>query len=132
MAQLAAPVWPDGGWTAAAFLQRAELPTACVLSHDEAGFLLAQCVAGEAEIELLVVDPACRRKGIAQALIAKLKARVTQIVLEVGATNQAAIALYEASGFVVTGRRKGYYALQGGARKDAVTMKWSNPQSHLG
>ncbi len=41
--------------------------------------------------------------------------------LEVGARNAPAIALYEAAGFVTTGRRPGYYAGPRG-REDALVM----------
>jgi len=71
-------------------------------------------VADELEIlDLLVVEEA-RRRGIGRSLLAALLAQageegITRVLLEVRASNQAALALYFADGFVVEGRRARYY-----------------------
>jgi ribosomal-protein-alanine N-acetyltransferase len=78
------------------------------------GFICAKAVAGEWEIENVVVAPAERRRGIADALIGELIRRArndaaSAIFLEVRESNLAARRLYEKHGFRETGRRKAYY-----------------------
>ena len=90
------------------------------------GFLMAQVVAGEAELLTLAVDPGARRQGIGRALVAgflaEAKARGAESAfLEVAEGNAAARALYEGQGFSETGRRRGYY--RGAGRvEDAILM----------
>ncbi|HLX84437.1 MAG TPA: ribosomal protein S18-alanine N-acetyltransferase [Terriglobales bacterium] len=78
------------------------------------GFVCAKAVAGEWEIENVVVAPAERRRGIADALIGELIGRArsdaaSAIFLEVRESNLVARRLYEKHGFRETGRRKAYY-----------------------
>lgn len=77
-------------------------------------FLVARAIAGEWELENVVVDIEARGNGIGTRLIQELLARVQRaggnsIFLEVRETNVAARALYEKLGFRCTGRRKSYY-----------------------
>lgn len=86
------------------------------------GFLCAHVVAGEWEVENVVVDEGFRRHGIAAALMRALLtkwevAAGTAVLLEVRESNAAARALYEASGFREVGRRGGYY---GDPLEDAI------------
>ncbi|HKU24576.1 MAG TPA: ribosomal protein S18-alanine N-acetyltransferase [Candidatus Sulfotelmatobacter sp.] len=79
------------------------------------GFLVARHVAGEWELENIVVSGNERRKGIATKLISSLvkaarEAQGRSILLEVRESNHAARGLYEHVGFQQTGRRKQYYA----------------------
>jgi ribosomal protein S18 acetylase RimI-like enzyme len=79
------------------------------------GFLIANRVGPEWELENLVVSPDFRRKRLATGLFAALltHARETDsesIFLEVRESNQAARALYARLGFEESGRRKLYYA----------------------
>ena len=79
------------------------------------GLLLARRVAhDELEIDLVVVDPAQRRRGIARALLrdlleAESAEGIVDFRLEMAATNDPARALYASLGFVVVGRRARYY-----------------------
>lgn len=78
----------------------------------------------EGEITNVAVHPKHRRKGIAKAIILKIKedmkaAGVTQIFLEVRITNEPAIALYESQEFKQIGIRKGFYEKP---KEDAAIM----------
>lgn len=78
------------------------------------GFLVAQHLPPEWELENLVVAPHARRKGLAKrllnALLAAAKKRdSTALFLEVRDSNAAARALYEKAGFRQVGRRYSYY-----------------------
>jgi [ribosomal protein S18]-alanine N-acetyltransferase len=78
-----------------------------------------------AEILTVGVIPAVRRQGIGrqllQVLLDEARSRgATEVFLEVRADNSAAQTLYETEGFLVLGRRRGYYDH---GRMDAVTMR---------
>lgn len=69
----------------------------------------------EMEILNLAVHPLARRRGHARQLLRLLlqearKMGMQKIVLEVRERNEAAIALYETTGFRLAGLRKRYYA----------------------
>ena len=90
-------------------------------------FLVAQVVAGEAEILTLATDPEARRQGFAQRLLAQMEKRLhpsglSKWLLDVAADNQGARAFYEALGFQTDGRRKDYYKRLEGSRVDAILM----------
>jgi ribosomal-protein-alanine N-acetyltransferase len=89
---------------------------ALVIEADGAltGFLVARCVAGQAEILNLAISGKHRRKGEGTALIAAAiegfrRRGATTVHLEVRESNTGAIAFYEKLGFAKTGLRKGYY-----------------------
>lgn len=72
-------------------------------------------IVDEAHLTLLAVHPMVQRQGLGQLLLYALllKARETEMnraTLEVRASNQGAIALYQKFGFELAGRRRGYYA----------------------
>jgi ribosomal-protein-alanine N-acetyltransferase len=73
-------------------------------------------LADEAEVHTLAVDPGWRRRGLGcfllrQALGLARGRGARAAVLEVRAHNEAALRLYEASGFGIVGRRRDYYRL---------------------
>jgi ribosomal-protein-alanine N-acetyltransferase len=91
---------------------------AIFLAEDEAarlvGFVVASCIAGAAEMENLAVSADCRRQGLGSALCGRAMAwaraqGADKMELEVRESNQGAIALYRSAGFLVQGRRHGYY-----------------------
>lgn len=97
------------------------------LLNDTHGFLLGRVIAGEAELLTLAVAPKARRKGTGRALVeqfaAEARAREAETAfLEVSAENAPARALYAATGWTESGRRKGYYSSPEGARIDAIVM----------
>ena len=78
------------------------------------GFLVARHLAGEWELENIVVAPAARRQGLAKQLLDAMFAAAREsnsgsVFLEVRESNAAAQALYEKAGFEQNGRRKRYY-----------------------
>ncbi|HEX3966922.1 MAG TPA: GNAT family N-acetyltransferase [Edaphobacter sp.] len=96
---------------------------------DLLGFAVGKvvCVApnGVGELESVAVDPDARRRGVGRALCEAVvdwakRLGAGMIELEVRATSDAAITLYEGLGFVFSGRRKGYYRTP---IEDALLMK---------
>ena len=78
------------------------------------GFVCAQAVADEWDIENVVVDGAFLRRGIANELVRALIQRArnvaaSAILLEVRESNLPARGLYEKHGFHEVGRRREYY-----------------------
>ena len=78
------------------------------------GYVGSQSVLGWADMMNLAVSPDYRCQGIGrelvQRLIDQLKANdVTCLTLEVRASNENAIKLYNSLGFIEVGKRPGYY-----------------------
>ena len=78
------------------------------------GFIVARHLAEEIHVNNVAVKPAFRRRGIGERLLREVlrwgrEQEATQAVLEVRAGNTVAQRLYEACGFEVIGRRRGYY-----------------------
>jgi ribosomal-protein-alanine N-acetyltransferase len=95
-----------------------------------AGFVIAREVAGEWELENIVVAPRLQGRGIGSALLGELCDRVrsaggTKLLLEVRESNAAARRLYESQGFNVTGRRKNYYS---NPEEDALLFEKNFPK----
>ncbi len=91
------------------------------------GYIGSQSVLGESDMMNVAVHPEHRRKGIAQALVntlsTDLKARDNVcLTLEVRASNESAIALYEKLGFTQVGLRKNYYH---NPKEDALILRKS-------
>jgi ribosomal-protein-alanine N-acetyltransferase len=79
------------------------------------GFLCAKVVAGEWEIENVVVAAEFLRRGIGNELVRELVERArngaaSAVLLEVRESNRAARCLYEKCSFREVGRRRAYYA----------------------
>jgi [ribosomal protein S18]-alanine N-acetyltransferase len=77
-------------------------------------YLIAHHIEPEWEVENIVVAEKVRRTGIGHGLVKELieharRSGGSSISLEVRESNFAARSLYEKSGFVEIGRRKGYY-----------------------
>ncbi|MGA7081289.1 MAG: ribosomal protein S18-alanine N-acetyltransferase [Terriglobales bacterium] len=104
-------------WTAEQY--RKLVGSGVVLVAEEAGrlcgFIGAQVVAREWEIENVMVAAELARRGIGTELVGALIERarskaVAAILLEVRESNVAARGLYEKRGFREVGRRRTYYA----------------------
>ena len=94
-----------------------------------AGYVGSQTVLDEADIMNVAVAPEYRRRGIARQLLDRLQdllaaQGIRSLTLEVRASNEPAIALYEALGYVQVGRRPNYYFKP---REDALILRkeWS-------
>jgi ribosomal-protein-alanine N-acetyltransferase len=79
------------------------------------GFLVANHLTPDWELENIVIAPQELRKGLGKQLLEALLAEARQtntvsLFLEVRESNTAARALYQKAGFEQTGRRKSYYA----------------------
>jgi ribosomal-protein-alanine N-acetyltransferase len=79
-----------------------------------AGFAVASLLPPEAELESIAVAPAFQRRGLARRLFDALAeelrpAGITEVILELRASNRTALDFYRVLGFVQTGRRPRYY-----------------------
>ena len=88
------------------------------------GYVGMMFVLDEGYISNVAVAPACRRQGIADALIARLCELCTEhalafVSIEVRAGNEPAAALYEKHGFERVGLRRSYYERP---KEDALIM----------
>lgn len=88
------------------------------------GWVAASVVADVADLTRIAVASAARRQGAGAALLAWAveQARIAgaeRMILEVAATNAAAIGLYVSDGFAEIARRSGYY----GGRLDALVLQ---------
>ena len=122
-------------WTSGSFAELLTMSGArawlAITSQDgqdaPAGFALVRFVAEEAEIITIGVVPQYQRQGVAQALLSGVfelsRKAGADILLEVGANNEAAIKLYLKNGFVEAGRRKNYYKRQDGNWIDALILR---------
>ena len=117
-------------WTRAAFCYEIEQNkvarcTAMRTPRGVVGYLCFWEIGHEIHITNLAVHPAWRRRGVARRLLAAALAEgvargVTLAFLEVRPSNTHALALYESLGFLVIGRRNGYYFDTG---EDALVME---------
>lgn len=90
-------------------------------------FALSRFAFDEAELLLCATEPAWRARGIGEALVARVVEAARQqggrrVFLEVREDNGGARRLYERLGFVLVGRRRGYYRGTDGMARDALTM----------
>jgi ribosomal-protein-alanine N-acetyltransferase len=106
--------------------------TLALVDDAPAGFAMVRSVAGEAELLLLAVAPAARRRGVGTSLLRGVIAdavagAVSDLHLEVRAGN-AAVRLYTEHGFRKVGERRGYYRGKLGQSFDAHTYRLPLPE----
>ncbi|MGH9740135.1 MAG: ribosomal protein S18-alanine N-acetyltransferase [Candidatus Acidiferrales bacterium] len=85
-----------------------------VEENEILGFLVARRVGGDIEILNFAVQPEARRCGVGGMLLAAAMqwggtVKAETVMLEVRASNFAALQFYERRGFSVAGRRPRYY-----------------------
>ncbi|MDA5194682.1 GNAT family N-acetyltransferase [Govanella unica] len=131
LAELRSAAGVEPGWPAEEVAALLVLPSVGALlarrGAEPLGYVLYALAAGEAEIYDIAVSLACRRMGVGGELLdaaieALGAAQAEQLHLEVAVDNDPAIALYEQRGFVVNGRRRGYYQRAEGQAVDALVM----------
>lgn len=89
------------------------------------GYIGSQTVIDESDMMNVAVHPDYRRNGIAEALVTALAAALKEkgsasLTLEVRASNDPAISLYEKLGFSQVGRRPNYYR---NPKEDALILR---------
>ncbi len=90
------------------------------------GFAVVQFIVDEASLLNIAVDPKQQKQGIGRLLLdevitqATIK-KMTTVFLEVRASNQRAITMYQQAGFNEMGLRKNYYPSANG-KEHAVMM----------
>ena len=92
------------------------------------GYCVYMRVLEEAHLLNFTIAPPRQRRGLGQAFLERLLARVADegaasMLLEVRPSNDAGIRLYARNGFAEIGRRKGYYPAEKGSREDALLMQ---------
>jgi ribosomal-protein-alanine N-acetyltransferase len=93
----------------------ARLRVARARTGEVVGYILFWHVVDEIHLLNVAVDPRVRRRGIGRALVDDLLAHaranaVAKVLLEVRASNEAAIRLYEGLGFSRFNVRERYYS----------------------
>jgi ribosomal-protein-alanine N-acetyltransferase len=100
------------------------LPKAAVIGEKIVGYICGNYLLDEAHILNVTVHPEFRKQGIASRLVHYMidllkKEGCRTIFLEVRQSNEAALKMYEKTGFIEIARRKAYYTLP---VEDAVIM----------
>jgi ribosomal-protein-alanine N-acetyltransferase len=110
-------------WSHAAYLSSLDpssLPSRLFLvamdssTHSVLAFAVASVLPPQAELEMIAVAPLAQRSGLASSLFASLRdsltvRNVSEVILEVRASNYPALALYRHLGFSQTAQRPRYY-----------------------
>lgn len=106
-------------WTRAEYERELQDPARCFLmvvrvDGDIVGYCSFWRVFDEIHLNNFAVHPSRRQQGLGRALLAEVllvaaAEGAPNATLEVRASNAAAIALYEGSGFVRAGLRRAYY-----------------------
>ena len=119
-------------WTEAQYVQLfapGNQRLALVLEEDAEvqGFLVANPIGDEWELENVAIAPDARRRGLGTRLLGEFldqarTAGAQALFLEVRESNRAARALYQKWAFVEAGRRKAYYR---DPTEDALVFKFS-------
>jgi len=96
------------------------------LGNVMVGYAVMMLAVDEAELLDIAIDKGHQRQGIGRKLLESVLSlarheNMRRMVLEVRATNHAAITLYRASGFEQIGLRRDYYPASNG-REDAILM----------
>lgn len=117
-------------WTPGNFSDALRSKYICKVYESETDGMIGYAVLMPAvdEMELLdiAIDAEHQRRGVGGNLLEELavlarRANMRRMVLEVRASNEAAVGLYRKSGFTDIGLRRDYYRAKNG-REDAILM----------
>ena len=123
-----APHWPAAVYLAALDPERTPKRIALVAETAQpagiVGFAVASVLSPQAEFESIAVRAGQQRRGVGRMLLKELvselsAAAVSEILLEVRASNHAACNFYTSGGWCQTGTRTHYYS---DPEDDAVLM----------
>lgn len=113
-----APHWPRSAYLTAIDPQ-ASPPRIALVAEETCsgvivGFAAASLLPPQGELETIAIASNLQRRGLARRLFTPLAeelraAGVSEIILEVRASNQPALGLYRSLGFLESGRRPRYY-----------------------
>jgi ribosomal-protein-alanine N-acetyltransferase len=124
-----APHWPRSAYLTALDILTPPPRIALVAENTfvgvPAGFAIASFFPPQAELETIAIAPEFQGRGCARQLFSSLTRHlrstgVTEMILEVRASNHPAIGLYRRLGFAESGRRPRYYI---DPVEDAVLMR---------
>jgi len=98
--------------------------TVAELEGEIAGYAGVWLIVDEGHITNIAVAPKYRGRNLGKKILEKLiqelkNRKILRVTLEVRASNDVAINLYKSYGFIVLGRRPGYYTDNG---EDALIM----------
>lgn len=117
-------------WTQGNFSDALRSKYVCKVLESETGQMLGYAVmmlaVDEAELLDIAVAAGFQRQGWGHRLLQEMMALarrdgMQRVVLEVRASNMAAISLYRSMGYIDIGLRRDYYPSQN-AREDAILM----------
>ena len=128
----------DGLWSRETYLRELESPNSDLLGlfspiypSQLLGMGCFWSILSEAHITILAVHPQHQHQGLGQTLLVSLLQKaynqgLERATLEVRASNQTAISLYQKFGFKTAGRRRRYYIDNG---EDALIL-WLGSFKH--
>jgi ribosomal-protein-alanine N-acetyltransferase len=116
-------------WTLGNFNDALRSKYLCMVYESDGsilGYAVLMLAIDEAELLDIAVDSKHQRQGLGRQLLEEMMALarrrdMVRMVLEVRASNGAAIGLYRKAGFTDIGLRRSYYPAQNG-REDAILM----------
>ena len=116
-------------WTIGNFNDALRSKYLCMVYESDGsilGYAVLMLAIDEAELLDIAVDSKHQRQGLGRQLLEEMMALarrrdMVRMVLEVRASNGAAIGLYRKAGFTDIGLRRSYYPAQNG-REDAILM----------
>lgn len=133
-----------GLWTEAGYRREIESPNSDLLvllaNSQVIGLGCLWAILDEAHITTLAIHPECHRRYLGQLLLIQLlqlahRRALTHATLEVRASNNCALGLYQKFGFRTAGQRKGYYKDGENAlilwRSQLQTPEFLNVLAHL-
>lgn len=96
-----------------------------LLNHDATAYVVGLPVVDECELLRIAVHPAARQRGLGRDMLHAFhrhcqQLRITKTLLEVRSDNHAARHLYESTGYLIDGQRRGYYTDGHGKPVDAI------------